>query len=574
MVHLKGEPRHKYNLNFCKNFIKQHKEAGKRIFRYEWKHWKRILQKSRKHRWRNRQMRSKEVVNTVFREYEYNLIDWTAIVGNVVVPRHVVAHTQSALEQLENEWLECTLFPNTTYTCAFPVESPSPDGVMVTVDTTLIFKVISVVTPQRRPHLMQTFSAADNVVLSSPLALNVQHYDSWEGRAAPPGTLFVYPESDAEWVQPLRLCPFRYLQATLQKWMEVVPVDDAPCVLQLSSPARAEPVYPLEDERCPVLILGKALLDRGWHSEQKHIVHVAAAPATYDSRFCLRMKYYYRVLLLDLGKRLCLAGGSIPSQQPQGFYRLLLAGVECRPGDTAKNYLALLNRGRQTKGLVPLELPPHEDDPPPITDGVGGGSTLLPLPGELPPPPPPRPGKVAGGRRRQSGRGRGRGVVPLPVPPRVDAPVLAPPPAPPAPAPPPIIREPTVLLPAMDDAPRDAEEPAAKRQKLLVLYVDGLDGAKIRYQPYTPPGSTVEYRNYRLACYKCGNRSCGKKRGSNYTTHFGDIEPLAYLQAWQLEDWRAAGKKTHALHNPPDEVVAAYALAHGDELRAVLASLG
>ena len=69
MVHLKGTTRHRYNLSYCKRFLKRYGEKGKRVFRFEWCKWKRIVQTNTRSFLSNRKMSSKKVVGTVYQEY-------------------------------------------------------------------------------------------------------------------------------------------------------------------------------------------------------------------------------------------------------------------------------------------------------------------------------------------------------------------------------------------------------------------------------------------------------------------------------------------------------------------------
>ena len=93
----------------------------------------------------------------------------------------------------------------------------------------------------------------------------------------------------------------------------------------------------------------------------------------FDSREALKMRWYWRLLALRLLDRsLPLAGGTLPSQEPMAFYRLLLAGQSAVPGTSAADLLALLNAYRGRAGRPALALPPNEvPEPEPIGDGVG-----------------------------------------------------------------------------------------------------------------------------------------------------------------------------------------------------------
>ena len=96
--------------------------------------------------------------------------------------------------------------------------------------------------------------------------------------------------------------------------------------------------------------------------------HDATSPLTFDSRGGIRGRWYMRVLVLGLNKALtyCI-GGTMPSQEPQTFYKSLLAGCNVAPGRPSEEYKALLNvkdRGGEAKVLPLIEDP--DPDPPPV----------------------------------------------------------------------------------------------------------------------------------------------------------------------------------------------------------------
>ena len=408
MMHLKGTVRHKQNLAKCKRFLRSNDALGRKIFRYEWKHWKRIMQVGHRYRWRSVQKKRKLVLKRVYREDVLGDDDWSAMTSRLEPDRPVVAQKPTPTEALYNEWLVATLRPNSYYSCELREERPTPEGGVEQHVVTRVFQVIDVIHSHGRPELMHTAASADDVVLAAPVALSVQHYDVYGGPAvADDGTMLVYPEGDLEWVQPARLAPIAVMLKEMLTWPNARPSTDVEQVIVLSGQTRAVPVWPLEDERCPVLTLAQALEAAGWTGQQQLVRHVDAGARVYDSRNSTRMRWYFRLLHHGLDRCLPLAGGTVPSQEPMAFYRLLIEGVPCRPGLPATTYQAALNDRRRRHGQELVPLPPHEQ-PPPIAAPPGDATTIT-LPGE-------DEGEDQCGRRRGGGGqgplrgGAGRGL--------------------------------------------------------------------------------------------------------------------------------------------------------------------
>ena len=157
-------------------------------------------------------------------------------------------------------------------------------------EETRVIQVLDVVHGNSRPHLIATFESSQDVAVAAPIALSVQHYDTWVGPVdLAPRTLMVYAEGEPEWCQPARLGPIATLIGNMVVWREADLSDDVASVTVLSQPERAEPIYPLTDERCPVLKLAQALQDGGWRLEKRLVRHVDASKV-YDGRNSTKMR--------------------------------------------------------------------------------------------------------------------------------------------------------------------------------------------------------------------------------------------------------------------------------------------
>ena len=85
------------------------------------------------------------------------------------------------------------------------------------------------------------------------------------------------------------------------------------------------------------------------------VTHTIAECGSLDGREAVAMKAYY-IVVLDIVRFLPLSSSSIPSNQPIGYYRLLLEGRNVEPGLGAIEYRRLLRGG-------------NIEDPPPIEGG-------------------------------------------------------------------------------------------------------------------------------------------------------------------------------------------------------------
>ena len=299
-----------------------------------------------------------------------------------------------------------------------------------------------------------------HLFLTKPATLQVQLFDTRtegeeEGGA---GTREVFPDMDLVWLEPHQIAPFHSFHTKCFEWQSYLPSAAHPKCLVLSKPLAAVPRWPLEDERCPVLTLATMLESRGWKMSRGLVNHTDGT-LVYDSRSATRMRWYYRLLALSpVVVCVGLAGGSMPSQQPMAFYRLLMVGVAVGPGHDNKYYLRLLNKKRTDEGQ-----PAIEDDPAPapVPKVIHGGPLAVPLEGA----PPPGPKRARDGGRGPIRPAKAKAGAKAPVP--TAPPPLPPPPGPepgpvpvgvggggPSPIPGPPVAHPGVVLPPWKIPPR------------------------------------------------------------------------------------------------------------------------
>ena len=187
-----------------------------------------------------------------------------------------------------------------------------------------------------------------------------------------------------------------------------------------------------------------------------------------------------------------------------------------------------------------------------------------------------------GGRGRGEGAGEPGAPPPIaPVPPPVDPPPGAggvPPPPVAGDPPPPVVE---VGEPPAEESFAAVPLPAPRRAsddvRTEVRRTHGIGDCDISWNLYLP---TVGAAQPHFKCH-CRNpdhgRDCEKRRGDipQFKRRFGDIECIAYLQAWHEIAWPTSPDKLrHAQENPGPVDTARWAMDHAEELRAVLSRLG
>ena len=107
---------------------------------------------------------------------------------------------------------------------------------------------------------------------------------------------------------------------------------------------------------------------------------------------------------------------------------------------------------------------------------------------------------------------------------------------------------------------------------------DGIDGAKILFDPYTDP-SGVFQPNWKIRCENPEHRNgqCEKRRGAlpQFESRHGKIEPPAFLHCWRDIEWPSKPSvRSHPFEHVPNEVVDRYVEEHRAELEALLVTCG
>jgi len=517
MRHIKQSARERQVLRRLRAFVDKHGARGRKVLRYEFHAWKRILQTKRKHKWRTpKKLKAKDAMSRIYREDDMAQEDWSAAVSLTAAHETERPERVDNEAQLANEYLVATLKRNETYSIDVPRVELDPDGRDRTVTEPVFWRLNDICHGNSRPHVMPTVESVRDLVNRAPVALNIQLLEKHDTEEQSEERPIVFATADEEWVMPTRIAPYKAFATKLFVWKKPVPSETAPGCIVLDDRHKAKPNYGPLDKKCPTWVVVWYVIDAGWKPVKALCDHATSQIAEFDHRIAVRMKPYYQCLLaID---RCILLTSHLPSQEPGHYYELLLRGVKAEPGLRDKDYIVMLNTERGKKQRLPLPLPP----PSPPDDA--GDEVILAVDPEDEPP---------SKRRGGGGPGRRTPVVakPKPAPPAPPAPICPPiavepivevaPPTPPSPLPlvdppgiggssgsggvdvPPHVGVPEVLGEA------DSEDEERDRQRYD--WKDGIDGAKILCQRYHDKKKNTTYINWILQCPRhTGN--CLKKK--------------------------------------------------------------
>jgi len=578
-VHLKQSIRNKGTIKLIRAFIREHKERGKAVVRYEWGHVKRILQVHRKRRWRQKRITLRNLLRRVYREDDMARENWSSVLSRVPLERPAEAPKTTRIGQMQNEFLAATLVPNTHYRVDHQITARNEAGLEVAVDSSTFFTVVNATSSKSNRKFMHTVQTADDTE-HLPFTVEVKFMDRWDddSDARANGPVRVYAQADPEWLLPARITSFDNWVKQLWRYGAEAPDPEEKSVVVWSGCRRGKPVFPLEDERCPTYNLIYAVQGAGWTPSPAYHLHHAILPVggslPYDSRESTSQKWYYRTLL-ELPRCLPLSDGGIPSVHPAAFYKLVLRGDRVKTGLTSREYVLQFNRGKlkSNDDVLPLE---DGGEAPPNADG---GDFFPPPLG--PPAPKPKPRAQAGLSRPGKGGGRGKAGA--------------------AKDPPPIeggggdggggsggaggggAGGAAGAGEGGGDAggggavgPEDFLPPPLADWKVGDEVV-GIDGRRLRYTNYMNKKGKRE-PNWSIKCDRCPpEAACGKRRGAipQFEKAHGVIEPPAFLQVWHDMPWPShPSKKNHRAEAATDEAVARYVAEHREELEDICRKAG
>ena len=127
--HLKQAVRQTQELERVRRWTRRHGAKAKRIVRYEWVRWKRILQTKWSKRWASKKMKGAKVYKRIYHDDAKSVEDWRTIVNPEVDPRPPVTEDSTNQSQLENEYLAQVLRPGSYFGVPTRTQSLDEAGV-------------------------------------------------------------------------------------------------------------------------------------------------------------------------------------------------------------------------------------------------------------------------------------------------------------------------------------------------------------------------------------------------------------------------------------------------------------
>ena len=367
-VYIKQSTRFKQNLALLKRFLRLG-PAGKRVLRFEWRHWKRILQTNKRRLWVNKGRFNKTAVfQRVYRMDPKAEESWSSICTRLLAPgQGEQSDTLDAprprgeqqMQAMRIEYLQCVLVPQRWYRVEVPVAGMDDEGRPTSGTEQKHFLLLGTAGGRSRPKLMPTIESYRDLVVTGKLALNIQELAVKPTECIDEGSVVVFEDANARWVSWDELAPWPQLFRALSHFLDNKALNDQPGCVQLSGRELTKPTYAITDKRCPTLTVMYALHDMGWRPSGGRVVHGSAAIGDMDAREATKMKSYF-IVLVEIDRCLLLTS-QIPSDEPIAFYDCLLEGLRVEPGLGNAHYLAL-KRGTEPRPLPPLEDDEDDDD--------------------------------------------------------------------------------------------------------------------------------------------------------------------------------------------------------------------
>jgi hypothetical protein len=366
---IKQSTRTRENVKLAKTFAKKYKHAGRRVLRYEWKNFRRILQRTKAKRWTPVRMSIRKFYKRVYRMDAMAKENWGPFITQPgCIPEAIVAKETWA-EELGREYLGTTLKPFRYYSFPETREVMADGGVLVQQKTTRFIQITKINKGASRTHTIPSILSRRNSE-KAKFAIHVQPLTLWrEGEGD--GISHVFVDSEPFWCEPSALASFTTLQKQLQVSTLVLPSEAYPECQALSCFEAAKPTTALMDKDHPTVLVLAALKQLGWkqhpngsctHNSSNAMVRLC------DSRGGPSHKPYYQCLL-NVKKSLELCSG-LPSNSRQSFYRCILAGKRAEASWSDRECRAALN-DVDASCVAPMEA---------IEDGDGGVEVDGPLP--------------------------------------------------------------------------------------------------------------------------------------------------------------------------------------------------
>ena len=131
--HVKQSSRERAAIERASDFLEAHGERGRSVFRYEWSHWKRIVNPNPQSRWRNVKWKPKQALERFYREDDFAQQDWSGIAFRESGPVPDAAEDLTEDARINNEYLSATFTKGQHYSVRTSASAVDADGARVDV---------------------------------------------------------------------------------------------------------------------------------------------------------------------------------------------------------------------------------------------------------------------------------------------------------------------------------------------------------------------------------------------------------------------------------------------------------
>jgi hypothetical protein len=478
--------RHTQSLSISQDFIDSNGFLGAKVFRFEWQNFKRVLQLNRQKPWRPVQLNDSRFFQKLYK-LDANADDdeWLKVCVTPG-PRVPPPPPDNNDRKLQHEYLKTVIKVDCYY--SVPLINTAMDGAGGVEDVVEqnFFMVLEHTGGSAKPRVVPTLGDA-NDANHTAAAVIVQHLLVW--RPHSDAHVTVCFEDEPVSINLLDLGPWPLLFGRLLEWTFSPSVE--PHCFDLVSPTRAVPTMALTDASCPALQLIAELRRMLWKGQPKKATHVCTTLKIYDGRNAVRNKRYLQILIA-LSDYLS-SNPSISSGQPGSYYELVLHRVLVAPGQNDAFYRQQLNALRDGTPMLALAPPAA---PPALADANSDDDW----------------GMIGDGAASPKRRRRLHESDVLASPSSSSANSHA-----------------ESASQCKSDDGSDSSGFGIGGRSFISDWVQIVDGPRVKLDQYKARKKHLYMRWVGECVHHPG---CSKKRSVNSTTHFGNVEPLAFLYAW------------------------------------------
>ena len=539
--------RHKQSLDLNKTLLNTYGEKGAKVFKYEWRNFKRVLQPSMKNKWRNVRMTDGKFYNKLYRLDEVADEDnWDDAFRDVGSGPNQRPPPDSATK-VKSQYLVSVYKEKSFYSFPTSRSEVAGDGQLHDVAETVYFQVLGVYSPQGRMQRIASAHEETDVLSTARTAICAQYLEKWEADPEredrrEDNVVTAFFDTDPFYINILDIVPFQVAASSMAEW-DSNASSTRDCI-DLKNPRRTHLQFDALGDNVPAYVPLRALRDIGWTSRAGKVIHDRESPRILDIR-SVQSKVLYLQTLLRLPELLDV-NATVHSGEPPTYYALVLQQVKVEAGLGRKTYvdmLAPIIKGMPALGNGDADDEPHEPEPIALEDGndnddssdggfeLGGGD---PVPARR--------------RRRAKAAPKPKALSPDGKARPNDGPA--------SPSSDPSDKASDSSTGSSSSVTSDGSFALAGKgaRSEVSGWFQIPNGPKIKLDKYKPVGKRV----YLRIIAQCGvhGKACEKKRNVTHCVSLGKGEPIAYLSAWwELASTCSRDKHTQRNFRVPMDLV-------------------